>query len=199
MSAEPLALFPSVREPAGGSYQQCRRSNGLRGMGIGGTAGCPSGTSAGGQVLPQVRMAPAALDRPERSIAAPPRQRTAPPQSPSIDRWSQERASTTKRRARPRHLAQRQPASRRTWARGGSTIASATKRSTNGSDKAFSDLRVNRVWTRMPRRLRRTPKLREILTAYMITFGWAIVGSDSMGIGIIITLKLFDLSTRKVD
>ncbi len=39
----------------------------------------------------------------------------------------------------------------------------------------------------------------EILTAYLITFGWAIVGSISMGIGIIITLKLFDISTRKVD
>ena len=39
----------------------------------------------------------------------------------------------------------------------------------------------------------------EIFTAYLITFGWAIVGSVSMGIGIIITLKLFDLSTSKVD
>jgi uncharacterized membrane protein YjfL (UPF0719 family) len=39
----------------------------------------------------------------------------------------------------------------------------------------------------------------EIFTAYLITFGWAIVGSVSMGIGIIITLKLFDLSTRNVD
>ncbi len=41
--------------------------------------------------------------------------------------------------------------------------------------------------------------MREILTAYLVTFGWAIVGSISMGIGIIITLKLFDISTRKVD
>jgi uncharacterized membrane protein YjfL (UPF0719 family) len=39
----------------------------------------------------------------------------------------------------------------------------------------------------------------EIFTAYLITFGWALVGSISMGIGIIITLKLFDLSTRNVD
>jgi uncharacterized membrane protein YjfL (UPF0719 family) len=39
----------------------------------------------------------------------------------------------------------------------------------------------------------------EILTAYLITFGWALVGSISMGIGIIIALKLFDLSTRNVD
>jgi len=39
----------------------------------------------------------------------------------------------------------------------------------------------------------------EILTAYLITFGWALVGSISMGIGIIVTLKLFDISTRDVD
>jgi uncharacterized membrane protein YjfL (UPF0719 family) len=39
----------------------------------------------------------------------------------------------------------------------------------------------------------------EILSAYLITFGWAIVGSIAMGLGIIITLKLFDLSTRNVD
>lgn len=39
----------------------------------------------------------------------------------------------------------------------------------------------------------------EILNAYLITFGWAIIGSLSMGLGIIITLKLFDLSTRNVD
>jgi uncharacterized membrane protein YjfL (UPF0719 family) len=39
----------------------------------------------------------------------------------------------------------------------------------------------------------------EIFTAYLITFGWAIVGSISMGIGIIIALRLFDFSTRKVD
>ncbi len=39
----------------------------------------------------------------------------------------------------------------------------------------------------------------EILKAYLITFGWAIVGSIAMGSGIIIALKLFDLSTRKVD
>jgi len=38
-----------------------------------------------------------------------------------------------------------------------------------------------------------------ILWAYLITFGWAIVGSVSMGLGIIITLKLFALSTREVD
>lgn len=39
----------------------------------------------------------------------------------------------------------------------------------------------------------------EIMQAYLITFGWAIVGSVSMGIGIIIAVKLFELSTHKVD
>lgn len=39
----------------------------------------------------------------------------------------------------------------------------------------------------------------DIWTAYLITFGWAVIGSVSMGIGIIITLKLFTLSTRNVD
>jgi uncharacterized membrane protein YjfL (UPF0719 family) len=39
----------------------------------------------------------------------------------------------------------------------------------------------------------------EIFEAYLFTFGWALVGSVSMGVGIIIAIKLFDLSTRKVD
>jgi uncharacterized membrane protein YjfL (UPF0719 family) len=39
----------------------------------------------------------------------------------------------------------------------------------------------------------------EIFRAYLITFGWAIIGSVSMGLGIIVTLKMFDLSTRNVD
>jgi uncharacterized membrane protein YjfL (UPF0719 family) len=38
-----------------------------------------------------------------------------------------------------------------------------------------------------------------VLNAYLITFGWALVGSISMAIGIIIALKMFDLSTPKVD
>jgi uncharacterized membrane protein YjfL (UPF0719 family) len=38
-----------------------------------------------------------------------------------------------------------------------------------------------------------------IVEAYLVTFGWAIVGSIAMGIGIIIALKLFTLSTRKID
>lgn len=36
----------------------------------------------------------------------------------------------------------------------------------------------------------------EILTAYVIAFGWAIVGSVSIGIGVIITLKIVTMSTR---
>jgi uncharacterized membrane protein YjfL (UPF0719 family) len=38
-----------------------------------------------------------------------------------------------------------------------------------------------------------------IWNAYLITFGWALVGSISMAVGIIIALKLFDWSTPKVD
>ena len=38
-----------------------------------------------------------------------------------------------------------------------------------------------------------------IFLAYLVTLGWAIVGSLSMGLGIVLTLKLFTLSTREVD
>ena len=41
--------------------------------------------------------------------------------------------------------------------------------------------------------------LQEILTAYAITFGWAIIGSISMGLGIIIAVKMFEMSTHRVD
>lgn len=41
--------------------------------------------------------------------------------------------------------------------------------------------------------------MQEILYAYLVTFGWAIVGSVAMGIGIIITIKLFDWSTKDVN
>lgn len=41
--------------------------------------------------------------------------------------------------------------------------------------------------------------MKQIIADYIITFGWAIVGSISMGIGIIITLKLFTFSTRNLD
>ncbi|GEM_PF-1352403 len=39
----------------------------------------------------------------------------------------------------------------------------------------------------------------DVLRAYAITFGWALVGSVSMGLGVIITLKLFTVCTRNVD
>ncbi len=38
----------------------------------------------------------------------------------------------------------------------------------------------------------------EIFRAYLITFGWAVLGSISMGIGIIIALRLFTISTPGV-
>lgn len=39
----------------------------------------------------------------------------------------------------------------------------------------------------------------QIFEAYAIAFGWTVVGSIAMGLGIIIALKMFTLSTRKVD
>lgn len=39
----------------------------------------------------------------------------------------------------------------------------------------------------------------DIFVAYAITFGWAIVGSVAVGLGIIIAIKMFDMSTRDVD
>lgn len=41
--------------------------------------------------------------------------------------------------------------------------------------------------------------MQDIAIAYLITFGWAIVGSVSMGLGIIIALRMFDWSTSNVD
>jgi uncharacterized membrane protein YjfL (UPF0719 family) len=41
--------------------------------------------------------------------------------------------------------------------------------------------------------------MEQIFLSYLITFGWAIVGSVSMGLGIIIAVKMFELSTRRVD
>ena len=38
-----------------------------------------------------------------------------------------------------------------------------------------------------------------IFVAYAVTLGWALVGSISMGLGIIIALKMFDAATRDVD
>ena len=39
----------------------------------------------------------------------------------------------------------------------------------------------------------------QIGQAYLVTFGWAIVGSVSMAVGVLIALKIFTLATRKVD
>jgi hypothetical protein len=39
----------------------------------------------------------------------------------------------------------------------------------------------------------------QVLLDYLITFGWAIVGSVSMGLGIIVALRMFDWSTPNVD
>jgi uncharacterized membrane protein YjfL (UPF0719 family) len=39
----------------------------------------------------------------------------------------------------------------------------------------------------------------DVLTHYLITLGWAITGSISMGLGIIIALKLFTWSTKELD
>jgi len=47
--------------------------------------------------------------------------------------------------------------------------------------------------------LKGRPQMSEILTAYLITAGWALVGSISVGLGIIIALKMFTISTRNVD
>ena len=41
--------------------------------------------------------------------------------------------------------------------------------------------------------------MHDIFKAYLVTVGWALVGSISMGMGIIIALKMFTLSTRNVD
>jgi len=39
----------------------------------------------------------------------------------------------------------------------------------------------------------------ELFTAYAVTFGWAIVGSLSMGIGLVVSLKVFTWLNRGVD
>ncbi len=39
----------------------------------------------------------------------------------------------------------------------------------------------------------------QILTSYAVTFGWAMVGSVSMGLGVFIALKIFTVATRDVD
>jgi predicted benzoate:H+ symporter BenE len=39
----------------------------------------------------------------------------------------------------------------------------------------------------------------DIWIAYAVTFGWALIGSIAMGLGIIIAVKMFEMSTRGVD
>ncbi len=39
----------------------------------------------------------------------------------------------------------------------------------------------------------------QILTSYAVTFGWAMVGSVSMGLGVFVALKIFTVATRGVD
>lgn len=41
--------------------------------------------------------------------------------------------------------------------------------------------------------------IKQILMDYIITFGWAIVGSISIGVGVIITLWMFDKFTNNLD
>jgi len=41
--------------------------------------------------------------------------------------------------------------------------------------------------------------MKQILMDYIITFGWAIVGSVSIGVGVIITLWMFDKFTDGID
>ena len=42
-------------------------------------------------------------------------------------------------------------------------------------------------------------ELDQLLAAYAITFGWAIVGSLSMAVGVFLALKFFTWATRGVD
>ena len=41
--------------------------------------------------------------------------------------------------------------------------------------------------------------MKQILMDYVITFGWAIVGSLSIGVGVIITLWMFDKFTQGIN
>lgn len=41
--------------------------------------------------------------------------------------------------------------------------------------------------------------IQQLLEAYAITFGWAIVGSVAMALGLVIAIKIFDAATTKVD
>lgn len=39
----------------------------------------------------------------------------------------------------------------------------------------------------------------DLFAAYAVTFGWALVGSLSMAVGLALTLKVFSLLTPKID
>lgn len=39
----------------------------------------------------------------------------------------------------------------------------------------------------------------QLFTAYAITFGWAVVGSLSVAVGVLLALRVFTLATRGVD
>ena len=41
--------------------------------------------------------------------------------------------------------------------------------------------------------------LTQLLTAYAVTFGWAVVGSVAMAVGVLLALKIFTLATHRVD
>lgn len=41
--------------------------------------------------------------------------------------------------------------------------------------------------------------LHPIFEAYLITFGWAVVGSIAMAVGLVIAIKIFDLATTKIN
>lgn len=44
-----------------------------------------------------------------------------------------------------------------------------------------------------------TMNVEQIFTAYLITFGWSIVGSLSMAVGIFFALRFFTWATRGID
>lgn len=41
--------------------------------------------------------------------------------------------------------------------------------------------------------------MQDYVITYLLSFLWCILGSVAVGVGIIIALKLFNLSTRKID
>lgn len=41
--------------------------------------------------------------------------------------------------------------------------------------------------------------MKQLLMDYIVTFGWAIVGSLSMGFGLLLTLGIISVFTKKID